>query len=294
MDWFALRAANALVGNPAGAAGLEFALDAPILQAGEDCLVATAGRGYVLHVQGRRVGLWRAALVRQGEVIEFSSEGTAGWGYLAILGGIAVPLVMGSRSTCLRGGFGGWNGRFIWEGDILPIGGGQPIGWRDFAGRWLPPAKRLTYQDEVEVAVVPGPQAELFTIPAREMFLNETYSISANSDRMGYRLNGPRIDHQGSADLISEAMTWGAVQVPADGMPIVMMSDRPTTGGYPKIATLTRTGLPLLAQAMPGNGRVRFQPASVVEAQVRYREMLAWIETEIQGDEDGYGYGVSY
>ncbi|RPJ39394.1 MAG: allophanate hydrolase, partial [Chloroflexi bacterium] len=149
MDWFALRAVNGLVGNQPAAAALEFALDPPVLQTDGDCLIAAAGRGYVLHVQGRRVDLWRAAAVRKGETIYFTNEGASGWGYLAVLGGIEVPLVMGSRSTYLRGSFGGWHGRLIQEGDVMPVGAERPRGWRERAGRWLPPAARPGYQDDV-------------------------------------------------------------------------------------------------------------------------------------------------
>ena len=314
MDWFALRAANALVGNaPAAsgpeAAGLEFVLSAPTLQAGEDCLVAAAGRGYALLVQGRRVGLWRAALVRRGEVLSFVEQDTGGWGYLAVLGGLAVPVVMGSRSTYLRGGFGGWQGRVLREEDVLPVGSSMPVGsstpvsvqtprgWKERAGRWLPVDKRPNYAEAAHmnaahtaaarIAVVEGPQEEAFTSEAREAFYQATYTVSATSDRMGYRLDGPRLEHSGSAELISEPMTWGAVQVPANGLPMVMMSDRPTSGGYAKIATVARAALPLLAQAMPGSGRVQFYRVSVEEAQRAYRQMMAWIDTGIEGDEDG-------
>jgi antagonist of KipI len=292
MDWFALRAANALVGNPRegggrpGAAALEFAFEGPVLQASDDCLVAVAGWGHALHVQGRPVGAWRAALVRRGEILHFDRNGTPGWGYLAVLGGIDVPPVMGSRSTYLRGGFGGLQGRALREGDALPLGNEQPPGWQERAGRWLPPNMRPIYSDEAAVPVIAGPQEQAFTVGAIDLFYHAAYTISATSDRMGYRLNGPHLAHRDSADLISEPLTWGAVQVPADGMPMVMMSDRPTTGGYPKIATVARAGLPLLAQAMPVTGQVRFQAISFTEAQRRYRQMAAWIETGIEGEED--------
>ncbi len=287
MDWFALRAANALVGNPPDAAGLEFILEAPVLQAGEDCLVAAAGRGYALQVHGRRVGLWRAAWVRRGEVISLAREGASGWGYLAVLGGIDAPLVMGSRSTYLRGNFGGWHGRVLREEDALPVSTNYPRGWKERAGRWLPLDKRPMYADEANIPVIMGPQEQAFTAEALELFTRETFAISATSDRMGYRLEGPRLEHRGSPDLISEPLAWGAVQVPADGMPMVLMSDRPTTGGYPKIATVARAGLPLLAQAMPGSGRVRFCPVSLAEAQRQLHQRMEWIETGIEGDEDG-------
>lgn len=291
MDWFALRAANALAGNaPASggleAAALEFVLAAPTLRAGEDCLVAATGQGYVLHVQGRRIGMWRAALVRRGELVHFTVEGTAGWGYLAISGGIDVPLVMGSRSTYLRGNFGGFHGRALSEQDVLPLGAHSQPNWRERAGCYLPLERRPQYAGEADIPVVFGPQEKAFTTEALEQFTHETYTVSATSDRMGYRLAGPPLAHLHSADLISEPLSWGAVQVPADGLPMVMMSDRPTTGGYPKIATATRAGLPLLAQAMPGIGRLRFHVISLEEARRQYHQMTAWIANGIEGDED--------
>lgn len=288
MDEFALRAANRLVGNPPQAAGLEFVLDAPLLQAGEDCLVALAGRGFALLVQDRRVGAWRAALVRRGEIIRFLPDPSPGWGCLAVLGGIAVPPVLGSRSTYVRGAFGGWRGRLLQAQDALPVGAERPRGWKAWAGRWLPPGLRPAYTDQVSVRVILGPQADAFTSGALETFLSGEYSVSPASDRMGYRLAGPRLAHRGGADLLSEPLAWGALQVPADGLPMAMMSDRPTTGGYPKIATVARCDLPLLAQAMPGIGRVRFQAVSVEEAQRQVHEMLERLELGIEGDEDGY------
>ncbi len=133
--------------------------------------------------------------------------------------------------------------------------------------------------------MIAGPQEQAFPDEALRLLYGEAYTVSAVSDRMGYRLSGPRLPHRNSADLISEPLTWGAVQVPADGMPMAMMSDRPTTGGYPKIATVARAGLPLLAQVMPGSGSVRFQRVTVAEAQRQYRQMVAWIETGVEGDE---------
>lgn len=290
MDFIALRAANRLVGNPPGAAGLEFALVPPVLQAREDLLVAVAGRGYALSIHGRRAGMWRAAIAWAGEEIHFLSEGSGGWGYLAVLGGIDVPPVMGSRSTFLRGRFGGWQGRALRAEDVLPVGANPRGAWKQRAGSWLPLEKRPQYADITEVPVVLGPQEEDFTEEALRVFLSAEYMISATSDRMGYRLAGPRLEHRAGADLLSEPLAWGAVQVPADGQPMVMMADRPTTGGYPKIATVTRAGLPLLAQAMPGSGRVRFKAVSVEEAQRRYQDLMAGLESEIEEEEDA-AYG---
>ncbi len=287
MDWFALWAANRLVGNPPGAAGLEFAMAGPDLRAGYDCLVAAAGVGYDLFIQGRRVGMWRAALAWAGEVIHLEPLDGAGWGYLAVTGGIDLPPVMGSRSTYLRGGFGGLDGRCLQEGDHLPLGRFSP-GMRQFAGRELLPDARPAYSSQVSLPVVPGPQQELFGEEGLNVLSGGEFSVSASSDRMGYRLAGPRIPNQGSPDLISEGITTGAIQVPADGQPIVLMSDRPTAGGYPKIATLARAGLPLLAQVMPGTGRVSFVFVSAAEAQARCRALVDGIEKGIEGDEDRF------
>jgi antagonist of KipI len=286
MDWFALWAANRLVGNPPGAAGLEFSLGGPDLRAGSDCLVAAAGVGYDLFIQGRRVGLWRAALVWAGEVIHLEPLPGAGWGCLAIAGGIDLPPVMGSRSTYLRGGFGGLDGRALQPGDRLP-GGGLPAGAKRRAGRRLAAAYRPAYAAQVSLPVVLGPQLEVFGEAGAETLLGGEFAVSPTSDRMGYRLAGPGITHLGSPDLLSEGIAPGSVQVPADGQPIVLMSDRPTAGGYPKIATLARVGLPLLAQAMPGVGKVRFAAVSVAEAQARLRNLVDGIEKGLGGDADG-------
>lgn len=288
MDPFALRAANALVGNPQEAAGLEFALDAPVLRIESEGLVAGAGFGWSLSVGGRNVGLWRAARVFGGEVIQFHPLDRSGWGYLAVLGGVDVPPVMESRSTYLRGGFGGLQGRILQEGDVLPIGlQKEGTGWLARAGRWLPPSSRPAYSGSPRIPVLPGPQANAFSDEALETLVSNEYGVSTTSDRMGYRLEGPRLTHSGSADLISEPLPWGALQVPANGMPMAMMADRPTTGGYPKIAVIASAGLSLLAQAMPGHGKVRFEAVSLEAARALYFDQISWLNVGIEEDVDG-------
>jgi antagonist of KipI len=259
-------------------------LQAPVLQAADDCLVAAAGRGFKLFIQGRLVGFWRAAFVRRGEVIHFAADGDPGWGYLAAAGGIDVPLVMGSRSTYLRGGFGGCQGRVLREGDALPLG--RPAeNWFALAGGWLPPDKIPPYGGST-IPVILGPQVDYFSPQALDTFLNSQYTVSAASDRMGYRLSGPPVHHSGRGELLSEGIATGSVQLPADGQPIVLLSDRPTTGGYPKIATVTRAGLALLAQSMPGTGQVRFSAVSLKAARAAYRTLMVGLETGVQSDED--------
>jgi biotin-dependent carboxylase-like uncharacterized protein len=297
MDRLALMAANALVGNPPGAAGLEFALLGPVLQVGDAAagglLLAAAGRGFRLEIGeprteqrdmprteqrgGRGVPLWMAAWVRRGETITLHAEG-GGWGYLAVGGGIVVPEVLGARSTYLRGGFGGLEGRALQASDALPVG--IAAGSYELAGCEVPDALRPPYSDHPVLDVILGPQQAAFTPAAIENLLNEEYALTAACDRMGYRLQGPPLAHQGAADLLSEGIPLGAVQVPGDGQPIVLMADRQTTGGYPKIAVVTSASLPLLAQCPPGGGSVRFRAVSVAEAQEKWRR-VQWTRSTI-------------
>lgn len=281
MDAFALRAANALVGNPAEAAALEIGLDGVTLTASEAVLIAVTGAGEVsVRINGRALPAWSALFVRARESVKVVKPG-AGWAYLAVRGGIEVPLVLGSRATYLRGRFGGLEGRALRAGDTLPIGRPVDARWAvDLAGRTLPAEARPRYGDPATVEVIPGPQLGRFSHEALARFLSETFTVSAESDRMGYRLSGPSLA-PGEADLISEAMPLGAIQVPASGQPLVMLADRPTTGGYPKIATIIRADVPLLAQCPPDTGRVRFRTTTLEAAQAKYRAQLAslqWIE----------------
>jgi len=290
MDRLALMAANALVGNPPGAAGLEFVLLGPVLEiasaprtsgvmqgfhasgSGDGCLVAAAGRGFRLEIGGRAIPLWMAAWARRGERIALKAAGP-GWGYLAVGGGIDVPPVMGSRSTYLRGRFGGLGGRTLQAGDVLDIGPAAGGGY-ELAGRELPDELRPAYSDHPLIDVVLGPQAEAFTETGLAAFLGGEYTLTPACDRMGFRLSGPQIGHRQGADILSEGIPLGAVQVPGDGQPIVLMADRQTTGGYAKIAVVASASLPLLVQCPPGSGSVRFRAVSVGEAQAKWREAL--------------------
>jgi antagonist of KipI len=280
MDAFALRAANALVGNGPNAAGLEMAFDGAAVRATEDCVVAVAApHDGSVRVNGRALPAWTALFVRAGQTVEVTKA--SGYVYLAVSGGIEVPLVLGSRSTYLRGGFGGLEGRALRAGDALPTGPARsPF---PLAGRALPAAHRPPYREQPELEVLLGPQLDHFDDEARAAFLNAPFTVSNDSDRMGYRLTGPAIAPQ-RADLISEPMPLGAVQVPANGQPIVMMADRPTTGGYPRIATVIRADVPLLAQCPPG-AATRFRGTTVEAAQQKHRAQLAALKMIERPDE---------
>jgi len=273
MDSCALRAANFLVGNPPDAAGLEITLIGPRLRATENCLIAVCGADLGLCVWKWKMSGWTAILVRRGWEISFEGRKSGCRAYLAVAGGIDVPLVMGSRATYLRGGFGGHQGRALRAGDALPVG--RPAcSLSDWAGRQFPQRARPPYSDTPVLEVILGPQEDHFTPEGIDTFLSSEYTVGGTSDRMGYRLEGPAIAHRTSADIVSDGIALGAVQVPANGQPLVMMADRQTTGGYTKIANVVSADVPLLAQCVPGSSRVRFRVTTVDAAQTRYRAMM--------------------
>jgi antagonist of KipI len=273
MDGYALRAANRLVGNPWHAAGLEITLAGPRLRATRGCLIAVCGADLGLRVHRWGMPTWTAIYVRRGWEISFEGRRSGCRAYLAVAGGIAVPPVMGSRATYLRGGFGGHQGRALRAGDALPVG--EPAcSLTDQAGRGLPESAHPRYSDAPTLEVILGPQDDCFTQDGIDTFLTSEYAVSGTSDRMGYRLEGPTIAHKTSADIVSDGIALGAVQVPANGQPIVMMTDRQTTGGYTKIATVVSADIPLLAQCVPGGSRVRFRATTVKAAQARFRAMM--------------------
>jgi len=277
MDQFALRAANLLVGNPPHAAALEITLAGPTLRATDKCLIAVTGADLSLRVNDWEMPPWMAIFVRQGWTITFGDRKSGCRAYLAVAGGIDVMPIMGSRSTYLSGGFGGVEGRALRQGDVIPVGV-VPFHLPERAGRSFPSNLVPDYSDAPEIHVVLGPQDDYFTDEGMATFLSGEYQVGPTSDRMGYRLQGPEIAHKGRADVISDGIPLGAVQVPADRQPIVMMADRQTTGGYPKIATVISADIPLLAQCLPGQSTVRFEAIGVEEAQSRYRRMMKALE----------------
>jgi antagonist of KipI len=273
MDPFALRAANRLVGNPPDAAALEITLVGPRLRATEKCLVAVAGADLGLRVNGWDLPPWMAVFVRQGWTIAFTGRESGCRAVLAVAGGIDVKPVMGSRSTYLSGGFGGFEGRALHRGDLVPV---EPVDFYlpERAGRTFPRHLIPGYSDTPTIRVVLGPQDDYFTDEGVATFLSSEYEVSPTSDRMGCRLQGLQIAHKDATGIISDGIPLGAVQVPPDGQPIVMLADRQTTGGYPKIATVISADVPLLAQCVPGQSSVRFEAVGVEEAQASYREMV--------------------
>ncbi len=257
LDAAALQAANTLVGNPPGAAGLEITWTGPVLRMERDALVAVCGADFELWAGRLAVPTWYSIVLRAGSVLRFGTRRSGARAYLAVNGGIATSPYLGSQATYLPGGFGGLEGRALRSGDRLPLNPGTCDPFAG-AGKPWPISQRPLYSRHPTLRIVPGPQAEAFTQEGMATFLSSGYTLSPSSDRMGARLHGPRIGHAGAAGIISDGVIAGCVQVPPDGQPIVMLADHQTTGGYPKIATVLKADVPLLAQLMPGD-EVRFE-----------------------------------
>ena len=283
MDVFAFHAANALVGNSAGQAAIEIGLGDVTFRAKRDCVIAVAGLGYALSVYIWDFPLWSSYYVRSGWLIRLRKMDFGMWTYLAIAGGVQTQPVLGSASTYLRGHFGGFEGRQLQDGDVVR-NGNPPRSLNELAARTLPEESRLAYSDNPVLNVTMGPQKNYFTADSIATFMSHEYSVSATSDRMGYRLEGQPLVHRKATELISEGMTFGSIQIPSSGQPIVMMADGPPTGGYPKIGTVARADLPLLAQCIPNKSRIRFQETSVATAQKKYRKMMSGLDRIVEAE----------
>lgn len=278
MDTVALRIANKLVGNKEAAAALEITLIGPRLLFEEDALISICGGDLSPHIDGCLVPLWRPVLVRSGSILQFGAPKLGCRLYIAVAGGIDVPKVMGSRSTYIRGEFGGLEGRNVKEGDRLFIGkvselachfmrqlaGGEKKGFS--AAKWgLLSTLLPAYSSEAIARIIRGPQFEWFTERAQEELFTRSFHITTSSDRMGYRLGGGNLELQEVAELFSGAVSIGTIQVPPEGNPIVLMADCQTTGGYPNIGYVVSVDIPILAQLKPGDF-VKFQEISLEQA----------------------------
>lgn len=281
MDRRAIRLANLLVGNDDGAAALEAPFIGPTLAFDAPAAIALAGADLEASIDGQAVPLWRAIGVPAGATLRFGRPRTGCRVYVAFAGGIDVPVVYGSRSTYLRARFGGLEGRALRAGDVLSLGEPSALGRRIGSSlaadsnrirvaRWGAGLDlRPQYSSDAIVRVINGAHTELLSAEARTRFHTATFRVSPSSDRMGYRLEGPALALRHRVELLSEGVAFGTVQLPPDGAPIVLMADRQTTGGYPRIGEVASCDLGLVAQLKPGDG-LRFRPIDVDEAQAAY------------------------
>ncbi len=261
LDRFALRVGNLLVGNDEGAAGLEMTMVGPELLFLTDTVVALTGAEFRPRLDGRPAPVWEAFAVARGATLACGPARAGVRGYLAFAGGIDVPVVLGSRSTYLRSRLGGFEGRALRAGDVLPLPTVPPA----VEGRRINRKRIPVEAGSHTLRVVLGPQDQAFTAEGIHRLLSAAFTITPQSDRMGYRLDGPRITHRASADIVSDGTPAGAVQVTGDETPIILLADRGTAGGYTKAAVVIAADLGRRAQAAPGN-RISFEAISVERA----------------------------
>lgn len=280
-DAIALRLANAVAGNPETTAALEIGYLGPTLVAACDGVRVVLGGKAKLILQpagggeARPVKPWRSLLLRRGDKLTIGAVEEGGVAYLAVAGGFAIPAFMGSLSTYMRSGLGGFEGRALKAGDRLPLNTVATEGdERELA-------------DEIDygsgpVRVVLGPQDDRFTAKGIETFLSATYTVTKEADRMGIRLEGETIEHTRGADIASEGVVTGSIQVPGNGKPIILMADRQTTGGYTKIATVISADLPRVGRMKPGD-TLTFAAVAVAEAEAIRREQEKQVRRLIDG-----------
>lgn len=255
--------ANILAGNPEKEAVLECTMMGPHLQFGQDNCIAVTGGDLGPTLDGKPIPNYRAVAVKAGQVLRFTAPKSGCRAFIAFAGGLDVPQVMGSRSTYMKAKIGGWQGRKLEKGDVIPFRAPKAalphMEDRALKAEFKP-------QKEYVLRVILGPQDDCFTPAGIDTFLSQVYTVTPEFDRMGCRLEGPVVAHKESGDIISDGIAFGAIQIPSAGKPILMLADRQTTGGYTKIANVITADFRLLAQLKAGD-KVRFQKVSVQFAQ---------------------------
>jgi biotin-dependent carboxylase-like uncharacterized protein len=280
MDRVGLRFANALAGNSAETAGLEIGVMGPDLLVEADSVrIALAGPLSPSLIEAadaapKMLETDRTHLLKRGQTLRVGIVDGASTAYLAVSGGFALPRFMGSLSTYSRAGVGGFQGRKLGPGDALPLVRATAPG-----GDERKIAAAFDYGTG-PIRIVWGPQDDYFTDEGKRTFTGSEYRVSKEADRMGIRFEGPTIAHSKGADIISDGIAGGAIQVPGAGLPIVLLADRQTVGGYPKIATVASVDLPRLGRLLPGQD-VRFTAITVDEAEKLRRDQEARIQRTI-------------
>src|SRR5690625_2090841 len=275
MDSYSLRIANLLVGNREGEGALEITLVGSKLKYEHDQLIAITGGDLHATIDGKAAPLWRPLLIRKGSILQFKSAVVGCRAYVAFAGGIAVPEVMGSKSTYVRAGIGGFQGRTLQKEDTFDCGTMGKIGQsfvRQLKKRkdhvsWAVNDVSLINVNQIQsLHVLKGTEFDRFDEQSRHQVFHEPYTLTTQADRMGYRLEGPALSLSEKLELLSEGVTYGTIQVPPNGQPIILMADRQTTGGYPKIGQIISADLPSLAQLQP-TASICFKEITLVQAE---------------------------
>ena len=255
MDALAFNWANLLCGNPVDAVAIEASVGGLTLESQADTVIAVTGAQVPFTINGDEAQLWRSHKIKAGDTIALSFATNGCRSYIAVAGGFQVEQSFGSVATVVREGIGGLAGKALQAGDQLPVKG------IDAPCLELPEQLRPHYSKEITLRVIPSYQEQSFSRVQQRIFFGSEYTVSDRCDRMGYKVEGPAIAADISA-MLSEGICLGAIQVPPDGQPIVLMNDRQTIGGYPKIGAVLSLDLAKLAQQMPG-AKVRFEPITI-------------------------------
>lgn len=262
IDIYSYTIGNLIVGNDQDDASLEVTLTGPVIKFPGRMTIAITGADMTPMINGKPVTMWRTLRVSKGDILSFGSLVSGARSYVAVSGGIKVPVVMGSRSTYLRGRLGGYSGRRLQPEDSVPVDPGFAFISKEMV---LPMAMIPEWRQEVTLNLLPGVDYEEFPDSTREILVNEQFKVTNNSDRMGIRLSGPPMKHSSGADVLSYPLATGTVQVPGDGQAVVMLSDSQTVGGYRQIANIISVDLFKAGQLKPGD-TVRFRIISHDEA----------------------------
>lgn len=273
MDRGSMHLANLLVGNKMGEGVLEMTMAGITATFSCDSVIAVTGADMAPLLNGKNVAMNESLLVKKGDELKlgFAKDGLRS--YLAVAGGLDLPMVMGSLSTNLKCALGGFQGRKLAAGDEIPL----KKSISSFQKRSFSPSKQ---NSTLHIHAMLGPQDDFFTESGIHSFFTEEYTVSPQSDRMGIRLEGVAVESKNGVDIISDGIAFGSVQIPAAGTPILMMADRQTTGGYAKIATVISSDLDLLAQAKPGD-KIRFHCVTEKMAILQKKaELVKWKRLE--------------
>lgn len=270
MDVRSFKIANLLLDNPENEAVLEFTLIGPTLEFTSATIIAITGGDFQPTINGEPAPMYTAIYMNKGDILKFGSARTGSRGYIAFSSYLDIPVVMGSRCTNMKSKIGGFKGRKLQAGDYMNF---------RIKRRYLPffLSRKLEGdnfdQEEATLRVIMGPQDDLISRQGIETFLNSEYTVTSDFDRMGCRLEGPFIAPKKTSDIISDGIAFGAIQVPSHGKPIILLSDRQTTGGYAKIATVASVDIPKLVQRKTDH-KIHFKAITVQEAQQLYLEEL--------------------
>ncbi|TCC97421.1 5-oxoprolinase subunit C family protein [Pedobacter psychroterrae] len=274
MDKLALRIGNLLLGNEEDEAGLEITLIGPVLLFEEAHLIILTGADLSPSIDGAPLTMWRPVHIPKGSLLTFGKPASGCRAYLSVAGGFKIKPVLGSCATYLQAGIGGWEGRALKPGDRIPFKQAYKANGKF---NWTPDLKLYPRLDKQTIGVIAGPEFSLFTKDSIAAFFSQEFSISKDNNRMGYRLDGAGIHQTKTEEMLSSAVTFGTIQVPQQGKPIILMADSQTTGGYPRIAQVITAALSILAQKQTGS-LIKFELITLAEAQKQLQQQEKQIQ----------------